>query len=804
MQESRKNVVEFSRNRTAGEPAGASLLNECGELAASRLGEALSKTLKDAANDLLELTDQVMGYDTRRLYGEAREFARDRRDQVEGDFRKRFFQRYKREARRERASQTGANPDLDATQLSLLAPDELEESLAASTVANAINNTCGEELFGLSKRMGVLVEDPELQLGDYPLSPEIIGDVVMESLRAQDLPFKARLVLVPLINKFLPGKIKLVYQDINRYLIDHKVLPTIRVGVSRRHESVPQAAGTKDESARQASAALESGPDLFALLQQLMGASLSQGMAGFASPGASANFAQRLPAMSPPLTAGADPLARLAQATSIPQAPSLGSEVMRTLTQLQRGESSGVFLPGFHVGHVGNGQINVLREIRDAGVTGGMGQMDAMTLDIVAMVFDYILDDRRIPDAMKALIGRLQIPVLKVAMLDRSFFSQKAHPARQLLDVFAEASIGWDEDEGHASGLYQRVDELVQRILNQFDDKVDIFAAVLDEFLRHQADEKQRVDELTIQSAQVIHAREQDEIGRIVANDEVQSHLYDQPVNAFIRAFLTSHWAPYLAQLHMRHGEGSAAWKQGIKIMDDLIWSVKPMLNAQDRKRLVELLPSLLKSLEQGLAALGGTRETRDQFFTGLVRCHAEAVRAGLRDANDETVAMPVTPPLPAMPSVPDMPVSNEFEDIPVFGDNLKIDPALVRALAEEADSPMDVVEITIGDVGWQPRIDDGDAPDRFDAMVKQLKRGTWIELRQEDGGLVKVKLAWVSPLKGIYLFTNRLGQRAMSINGEGLAAKFREGVVQLIDNVPLMDRAVNSLLERLQQAPTP
>lgn len=818
MQESRKNVVEFSRSRTAGESAGASLLNECGELAASRLGEALSKTLKDAANELLERTDQVMGYDMRRLYGEAREFAHDKRDQLESDFRKRFYQRYRREARRERDNPSVAKVDLEVAQLSLLTPDELEESLAASTVSNAINNTCGEELFGLSKRMGVLLDDPELQLGDYPLSPEIIGDVVMESLRAQDLPFKARLILVPLINKFLPGKIKLIYQDINRFLIDHKVLPTIRVGVSRRREPMPQAAAAHDESARQASAPQASGADLFALFQQLMGAGLGQGMAGVASPGVNPGFPPRAPGISPSLADIAGFQAPSAHAMPSPGAPipgtvapgaptpgtsTLDSEVMRTLTRLQRGESTGVFLPGFDVGHVGNGQLNVLREIRAAGVTGGMGQMDAMTLDIVAMVFDYILDDRRIPDAMKALIGRLQIPVLKVALLDRSFFSQKSHPARQLLDVFAEASIGWDEEEGHASGLYQHIDELVQRILNQFDDKVDIFAAVLEDFRRFQADEKQRIDELTSQSAQAIHAREQGEIGRIVANDEVQGHLYDQPINDFIRAFLTCHWAPYLALLYTRDGEGGAAWKQAIQTMDDLIWSIKPMLNAQDRKRLVELLPNLLKNLEQGLAALGGTREMRDQFFTGLVKCHAEAVRAGLRDANDEAGPLPVTPPLPAMPIMPEMPASNDFEDIPVFSDKLRVDPALVRALADDAPPAMALEEITIGDVGWQPRIDADNAPDHFDTLVKQLRRGTWIELRQEDGNLAKVKLAWVSPLKGIYLFTNRLGQRAMSINGEGLAAKFREGRVQLIDNVPLMERAVHSLLERLQQSPT-
>lgn len=797
MQESRKNVVEFSRTRSGAGSMGASLLNECGEMAASRLGEALSKTLKDAANELLELTDQVIGYETRRIYGEAREFARDKREEVEGDFRKRFYQRYKRECRRDQTSRDSGKGDLDASQLSLQEPDDLEESLASSTISNALNNTCGEELFGLSKRMGVLLEDPELQLGDYPLSPEVIGETVMDCLKAQGLPFKTRLALVPLINEFLPGKVKLVYQDINRFLIDRKVLTTIRVGVSRRQDPPTAKPGAAD-AATPASDGDTAG-DLFALLQKLMsaGAQVLPGMAMPMPPGGG----QPSPGGAPGMAAPGDyaPGGGFAGGVAIGGAP----QVMQTLTRLQRGDTAGVFLPGFDASHLHDGQVNILKEIRDTGVTGSMGHMDAMTLDIVAMVFDYILDDRRIPDAMKAQIGRLQIPVLKVAMLDRAFFSQKSHPARRLLDVLAEASMGWDEEEGHASGLYQRIDELVQRILNQFDEQVDIFATVLDEFLQYQADEKQRIDAQTGKSAQVIQQREQSEIARIVAHDEVQGHLFDQPVAEFIRAFLIGHWQRLLTHLHVRHGEGSAAWTQAIQTMDDLIWSVKPMLNAQDRKRLVELLPGLLKRLEQGMTEMGGSAEVRDQFFTGLVKCHAEAVRAGLRDVGDEAMTVPPTAPLPELPAEPEIAVSLEFEDIPLLADVLEVDPKLMRELAAEPEESVELEEITIGDVGWQPRLEDNGEPDRFDAIVKQLKRGTWIELRQDDGNLVKAKLAWVSPLKGIYLFTNRLGQRAMSINGEGLAAKFRDGHVQLIDNVPLMDRAVSSLLERLQQSPT-
>ena len=85
--------------------------------------------------------------------------------------------------------------------------------------------------------------------------------------------------------------------------------------------------------------------------------------------------------------------------------------------------------------------------------------------------------------------------------------------------------------------------------------------------------------------------------------------------------------------------------------------------------------------------------------------------------------------------------------------------------------------------------------------MVKRLKRGSWIEFEQESGEPKRVKLAWVSPLKGLFLFTNRLGEKAVSITPSGLAGKLRSGQAQIIDDIALVDRAVNNLMESLEQA---
>mgnify|MGYP003353079022 CR=1 FL=1 len=84
-----------------------------------------------------------------------------------------------------------------------------------------------------------------------------------------------------------------------------------------------------------------------------------------------------------------------------------------------------------------------------------------MTLDIVALVFDYILDDTRIPDAMKALIGRLQIPVLKVAIADKSFFSHKTHPARQLLDAMGDVAMRLPRDFSDSNPLFAQIESII-------------------------------------------------------------------------------------------------------------------------------------------------------------------------------------------------------------------------------------------------------------------------------------------------------------------------------------------------------
>jgi hypothetical protein len=207
---------------------------------------------------------------------------------------------------------------------------------------------------------------------------------------------------------------------------------------------------------------------------------------------------------------------------------------------------------------------------------------------------------------------------------------------------------------------------------------------------------------------------------------------------------------------------------------------------ADERKQLVSLLPSLLKRLQDGMALVGISDAERDHLFAGLVKCHADAIKSGLDEADQSTFQVQEFDAKEAANQAEE-PV--EFMEIPVQKETIEPDPAFIQAVSDESES----------DVPWQGSMET--SGDEYDAMVNRLKRGTWIEFKQENGAPTRVKLTWVSPLKGVYLFTNRLGEKAFSIAPAGLSMKLRDGHAQIIDDVALVDRALNNLMERLKQA---
>ncbi len=790
-------ITQATRPLSSGSTGSRAPLNECREIAVLRLGVVLNESFDQMVEQLLEMADKAVGLEMYHLHMDALDLVRTHSEAIGSTFRERLLWHFNRACRHEGARLS----ETSNVRLTLVEPDELEDSLAVGTLSNAIFNTCSEELFALDRRMGMLINDPELEHSENPLGPGVISKAIMDALEEREEQIKVRLLVVSLLSKQVPARMPDIYREINRKLVERNVLPTITVGMKRKEQggfvlSGPggvqanagapgQAGGAAPGGGAPGQGAGSVGGDLFEVMQRLMMSSAGQNYAGFPqAPGGS-------------LGPGGPSGATTAGGAGFAGQPVLGggasAAFMNALHQLQRGQFGGFAAGGGGLGVSGAGggggaapgplgddPANALRNLRSSEAAKSMNSLDAITLDIVSMVFDSILDDERITDDVKTLIVRLQIPMLKVAMLDKGFFSHKHHPARLFLDSLAEAAIGWDAGGARKDELYPKLEKLVSEILDGFEENIDIFERLTGELKGWLDEEKRDADQTAVRSAMALKSREESDFSRLVAYDEIESCLVGRPVPNLIRTFLNKHWASLLVKLYQVEGAGSPAWQEAVTTMKDLVWSVAPKGDLESRTRMLKMLPGLLKELRKGARDLDLDPATRDEFFSDLVKCHTVALKSS--SYNEAlNVAAEIEGRSDAPPPAPEPPV--DFEPV---------EP--VPAADDEAEA-----RIFKHELEWNEKA----LPSMSDPILAGVKRGSWIAYRNDADIEVRAKLTWISPLNGYYLFTNRKGERAVSIGSDALAAKLNAGEVRLLSSIPLMDRVIDGLMERMRSNAT-
>ncbi len=769
------NVVTLNERTTRAPSASGeafALARECREFALVRVSSALRGVLGKVEQDLFELAYNSTDRDLRNQYFEARDESRANLQAfcaaVEREFLTQFNDKARREAKRRPASPSTG----DTMELSLLEDGVLEDNIALGNLVNKLRDINKDTLYALTRRMAVVLQNPQLEDDDNPLGPTTIGAAVKQGLDSLKLGRQAKPAVVKLIEQYMIDEIETIYHDVNELLIQRNILPQIRLG-ARKTQRTPEGAGAAQ--AKTPSAPTAPGGDAkdwFALLQQLVGGARGPGVAGVTGN-------TQWPVMPP-------------------SEASLAA--MQGLTQLQQGrmEALGAAIPGLNAAALMSGRSNVLHEIKGSNLAAGFGQMDAMTIDIVAMLFDYVFDDKRIPDAIKALIGRLQIPILKVAILDKKFFSNKTHPTRKLLDSLAAAAVGWTGAADETDPLYAKIDSIVQRVITGFESKLDLFdnlVAELEEFL---AEEEQRLSAFSEQSAKVVHDRERLEIARVVASDEISRRVDMRDMPEPVRAFLEQIWEKALVVSYAAHGEGSERWAITLGTMDDLIWSVAPKESGEDRKKLVSLLPELLKRLHAGMDLIALPPESRNRFFAELVRCHAQAVKSGL------SASGPVAQPPAALQVVgaaktarAEVAEEQPAEPQDVWAEGASVGaPQLVATQVNQGDVLIEEIKLQ----GTGDFDEDQDPRQKWDNLVASLVRGMWVQFLQKNGATIRAKLTWISPLKGIYLFSNPNGARALAFEPKALAEAFRRGRAEVISDSPLVESAMNSMVGSMKE----
>ncbi|HEV2977075.1 MAG TPA: DUF1631 family protein [Casimicrobiaceae bacterium] len=399
-----------------------------------------------------------------------------------------------------------------------------------------------------------------------------------------------------------------------------------------------------------------------------------------------------------------------------------------TETPVTPGGTEGVIVP-----------LNRIPWIRAAVADKVINPTDKITIDVIALLFDYIFRDPSIPESLRSLFGRLQVPILKAALLDRTFFSDKKHPARRLLDHLAAAAIGATSDEGYRVGFELVAAGVIDEVCRDFKVDVAVFDAAerkLQEFI--DAEQRKAAALLGDDVAAAIVA-EESEADRSQVRALIRDKLTGIKVPFEVRGFAETIWVDYLTLVRKRDGTESDAWNGGVKTVDDLLWSIAAKERNAQKARLTKMVPGLIRSLRSGGAAVEVREDRMQPFLEAVYQLHIAAIRPKAA----ERVAAELTE-------------------------------------ADAANVPTLTKIVNVHD------------------FVAEMVVGTWLAFDAE-GRTINARLSWISPMRTKYIFTTRSRGRALAVSPEELAWQLRDGSARLIvEPVPLFDRAVSSALDEL------
>ena len=606
-----------------------------------------------------------------------------------------------------------------AAELQLIEQDELEESLAIEEIAAKAEKRFPDALYMLDRRFSHLLGGAEVGSDNNPVAPLALGRAFAEGLGVFHNDLRVKLIAFKTFGQLFEQNIGSLYDELNSRLRHGDVLP----GLTAKASAPPpgrSSAPTQPDPPDKAPAA-----DGFGALKTLLHQYRRRRgghLGSVAVAGSGVEVAQ--------------------------------PDLLRALGELQRSSAAmGLFthdLSAMRSASVKQSLGKVLAKTTGSGQP-RLQEADLDTVDTVSMLFDFVLEERLLPDAMKAQLARLQVPMLKLALMDPSFFRQATHPARQLLNRLARLAFTWTDDGDRSeASLYGRIESLISRVLVEFQEDPGVFDAVsreLSDFMEREQQGARMAEERT---RQVSQGKEQLLTARRRVEQELSSRLAPRrQLPEAVQALLRDGWKDVLLLTYLRQGPDSSQWREAVELIDKLLWSVEPKPDAVGRKQLLGVIPELISGLRSGLSGISYDKNRMAKLLKELQSIHLSCLRGQA--------------------------VGVEIEPEP--------GPTLVPT-EESAQAPRPVGE------------------DEYSARAAALVEGGWVEIRAADGTQSRAKLSWRGNGSDVYVFVNRKGVKVREMGVGELAELMRRGQAEVLEDpqVPLVERALVSMMRRMRE----
>jgi hypothetical protein len=695
--------------------------------------------------------------------------------------------------------------------LSLVDDREVEIQVSAERIGMTLQHECEWELRELDTLMMGLLHSAHRADGEprNPLRPESIGKALVAACDVVSERPEVRRVLAEQISRTLAGAMAALYGTIAQELKSAGVRPPdlqARTTQGPGNELGQYHTTGYDTLGRPIGIDGDSGAG------RLGGAGGAGGSGGGASgPGGPSTGAGR------PSGAGSGQYARGA---TIGQVDADVMTLIRRLAMLgniaadasfEAGAATGPNTGGMQGGGgiTGLGALpNLILANRDELRRTATGALDHMVIDVVGSLFDQILADPKIPPQMARHIARLQLPVLRAALGDPTFFSSRRHPVRKLVNRIASLAVAFEDFiEGPGQHFLDLVRQLVDEIVGGDFDQMLVYEQTLDKLEAFVGEQARKDVESSSKATSLLDNKETELLLQQRFTQQLQAGLGPVPMDDFLRQFLTQVWSQALMKAGIAHGADSDLVKRFRVAGRELVMSVQPKGSPADRKAFLLRLPQLMKDLNEGIALIGWSEAAKKDFFGKLLPAHAAALKApeSMRtlDYNllsrqlDAVLGTPLPKPEDAVHGTSAIPVLDDVVSGPFTAEEAKR-IGLVEESAIDWDGQVDI-DLSAGEEPEVSELDiniDGLPPPEPVEPTKGASLADHVQIgfsyrMHFEGQWHKVRLSHISPGRTFFVFTRgKQHQHAISMTARMLYRLCETGRLRAFENAYLIERA--------------
>ncbi|MEJ6006590.1 DUF1631 family protein [Paucibacter sp. AS339] len=746
----------------------------------------------------------------------------------------------------DKTTETAGAKKKDWGELSLMEDDQVDALVVADRIGLAIGHQSEWELrevesyiFGLSS-------------GERnPLRPELIGQALLAAVHAVSEDTETRQILIDELTRALALEMRACYADIAELFRNRGLRPQdLRV---RAHDSGSGAHGYSTRSQAlsghsMAGELADHGPRSAAMGGRFAGGSAGASGAFGHPPGGHASgwgslqgpeqgghgshggYGQQAAGGMGAVDAQLmDLLRRLAhQAPGQGFAPNTspeggfgaGAQAHGDFGYSQPGALSGAateWVEDFSAPHWhGVAPPNLIHQHRDELRQAATGRLDHMVIDVVSSLFDQVLSDPKVPPQMARLLARLQLPVLRAALGDPTFFSSRRHPVRSFINRMASLACAFEdfsEDPGRA--FLAHVRDLVQDVANGDFDRMDVYEGKLDAleaFINEQVARTLSANALAnqVDAASLLARKEVDLRLQQRYAQQMQAALAPVPMPDFIRDFLAQVWSQAIV-LVTRDTSGAEERTQRIREFGrDLVMSVQPKAGSAQRQAFLGQLPTLMRTLNEGLDLIAWPEPARKKFFALLLPAHAESLKGQALSALETNLLIKQLEGVfgCAPPTEQDL-GSEAATSLPPdldLGERLSAAEAKSLGLINEsgvnwngeididlsAEAPLQAVDISIEGL---PAATEAPEPSEGELLIEHLQLGFAYQMYTGNKGEEawhKVRLAHISAGRSFFIFTQGAKhQETVTMTARMLKRLCESKRMRAFENAYLMERAI-------------